>query len=136
MGFFRSTSGRLVALSIAISLICGGFSAFMPHGEESTFVLCVSLFVPIVINTLGLPRALEKDWYHAAIAVMVLPMLFFLWAVGIGAIREHFPSLAYPFIALGFAALGVAARSPARSPSEVRAPSSERPLGMMQPAHH
>ncbi len=111
MAFFRTTSGRLVALSIAISLICGGLSAFMPHGEESTFVLCVSLFVPIVINTLGLPQALEEDWYHAALAVLVLPVVFFLWAVGIGAIREFHPTLAYPFIAFGFVALAVAARS-------------------------
>jgi len=119
MGFFRSTPGRMVALSIAIAFIGGGSSALMHHGVESTFVLCVSLFVPIIVNTLGLPMALEKDWYHAALSAMVLPLLFFLWAVGVGSIRENYPALAYPFIALGLAALAVAAR-----PGSAAAPAS------------
>ena len=110
MGFFKSTPGRLVALSIAIAFIFGGSSALMHHGVESTFVLCVSLFVPIIINTLGLPQALDKDWYHAALSAMVLPLVFFLWAVGIGSIRENYPWLAYPAILGGLAALAVAAR--------------------------
>jgi hypothetical protein len=110
MGFFRSTPGRMVALSIAISFIGGAVSALMHHGVESTFVLCVSLFVPIVVNTLGLPQALEKDWFHAALSAMLLPLLFFLWAVGVGSIRENYPWLAYPFLILGVVALGVAVR--------------------------
>ena len=110
MEFFKTTPGRLVALSIAVALICGGASALMPHGVESTFVLCVSLFVPVVINTLGLPQALEKDWYHAALCAMILPLGFFLWAVGIGSVRENYPWIAYPAIAVGFVALAVAAR--------------------------
>jgi hypothetical protein len=110
MAFFRSLSGRLVALSIAIAFIGGGASALMHHGPESTFALCVSLFAPIVVNVLGLPWALEDDWYHAALAVAVLPPLFLLWAVGVGAIRESYPGLASPFIAAGLAALAVAAR--------------------------
>ena len=110
MGFFRSTPGRMVALSIAVAFIGGGASALMHHGVESTFVLCISLFVPIVINTLGLPQALEKDWYHAALAAMVLPLLFFLWAVGIGSVRENYPWIAYPALLVGLAALGVAIR--------------------------
>jgi ABC-type amino acid transport system permease subunit len=110
MGFFRSTTGRLMALSIAVAFILGGISALMHHGVESTFVLCLSLFAPIVINTVALPQALEKDWYHAALSVMILPMLFFLWAVGIGAIREHHPWIAYPAIVAGLGALAVAIR--------------------------
>ncbi len=82
----------------------------MARGEESTFVLCAALFLPVAVNTFGLPQALEKHWYQAALCVVVLPMLFFTWAVGIGSIRENFVGLAYPFIALGFVALGVAAR--------------------------
>jgi MFS superfamily sulfate permease-like transporter len=110
MGFFRTTTGRMVALSIAIAFILGGASALMAHGVESTFVLCLSLFAPIVVNVMGLPKALEKDWYHAALSVVILPMLFFLWAVGIGAIREHHPWIAYPAIVAGLGALAVAIR--------------------------
>ena len=108
--FFKSTAGRLMALSFAVALIGGGASALMAHGEAASFVFCASLFVPVVLNVAGLPSALEKDWYHAALSVIVLPMLFFLWAVGMGVIREFHPQYAYPFIALGLGALGLAAR--------------------------
>lgn len=124
MGFFRSTPGRMVALSIAIAFIGGGASAMMHHGVESTFVLCVSLFVPIIVNTLGLPQALEKDWYHAALSAVVLPLLFFMWAVGIGSVRENHPWIAYPAILAGLAALAVAARPAHAAP--VTAPAVHR----------
>jgi hypothetical protein len=99
-----------MAASIGVSFFLGGVSALMHHGVEATFVMCAALFVPIVINVIGLPRALEKDWYHAALSVIVLPMLFFLWAIGVGVMREFRPELAYPFIVLGLVAFGVAAR--------------------------
>jgi hypothetical protein len=108
--FFKSTAGRLMALSFAIALIGGSASALMHHGEAATFTFCLSLFIPIVLNVGGLPTALEQDWYHAVIAVVTLPMLLFLWAIGLGVIREFHPGYAYPFIALGLAALGLAAR--------------------------
>ena len=95
MGFFRSTSGRMVALSLAVASRGRGVSRSCTTGCESTFVLCISLFVPVVINTLGLPMALEKDWYHAALSAMLLPLFFFLWAVGIGSVRENYPWIAY-----------------------------------------
>jgi hypothetical protein len=114
MGFFKTTAGRMIALSIAIAFIGGGASALMHHGVESTFVLCASLFVPIVINLQALAHSLEDDWYHATVAVAVLPLFFFLWAVGIGSVRENYPAIAYPFMALGLAALAMAAR-PSRS---------------------
>ncbi len=118
--FFRSFTGRLMATSIGVSFVLGGISALMHHGVEATFVMCLALFTPIVINVVGLPRALEKDWYHAALSVIVLPMLFFVWAIGVGVMREFRPELAYPFIALGLAAFAVAAR-PAASSSLVPA---------------
>lgn len=122
MAFFRSLPGRLVALSIAIAFIGGGASALMHRGPESTFALCLSLFVPIVVNLVALAPALEDDWDHAALAVVVLPPLFFLWVVGVGSIRENYPVLAYPFIACGLAALAVAARPSARLSLAIAAP--------------
>jgi hypothetical protein len=110
MEFFKSTTGRLMALSVAVALVLGSISAMMSPGAESAFVLCASLFVPIVLNMIGLPRALETDWYHAVIAVATLPLLFFLWAVGVGVIREHHRELAYLFFAVGLFPLGVAVR--------------------------
>jgi hypothetical protein len=111
--------------SIGLAFVGGGISAMMHHGVEATFVMCFSLFVPIIMNTLGLPRALEKDWYHAAISVVVLPLFFFLWAVGVGVMREHHPELAYPFLALGLGAFGLAAR-PSHSAQIVSARTAEQ----------
>jgi hypothetical protein len=108
--FLKSTAGRLMALSFAIALIGGSASALMHHGEAATFTFCLSLFVPIVLNVGGLPTAIEQDWHHAVIAVVTLPMLLFLWAVGLGVMREFHPAYVYPFIALGVVALVVAAR--------------------------
>jgi hypothetical protein len=110
MEFFKSTTGRLLLLSIAVTFILGGASALMHHGAESAALYALSLFLPIVINMIGLPRALENDWYHAAISIAVLPLLFFLWAVGSGVIREHHPELAWPVVVAGVVVLALAAR--------------------------
>jgi hypothetical protein len=109
MEFFKSTTGRLLLLSIAVTFILGGASALMHHGAESAALYALSLFLPIVINMVGLPRALENDWYHVAISVAALPLLFFLWAVGSGVIREHHPELAWPVAVAGVVALAFAA---------------------------
>ncbi len=108
--FSKSTAGRLIALAFAVALIGGGVSALMPHGATASFVFCASLFVPVVLCVAGLPTAVEGDWYHAVLAVIVLPPLLFLWAVGIGVVRDFHPMFAYPSIALGIAALALAAR--------------------------
>jgi hypothetical protein len=110
MEFFKSTTGRLLLLSIAVTFILGGASALMHHGAESAALYAASLFIPIVINMAGMPLALENDWYHAAISIAVLPLLFFLWAVGSGVIREHHPELAWPVMVAGVVALAFAAR--------------------------
>ncbi len=100
-----------MALSFAISLLAGGASALMPHGSGSTFLFCASLFVPIVVNLVGLSRVLESDWYHAVLSVILLPMLLLLWAVGLGVIREfHLHALATSALVLGLAPLYLAAR--------------------------
>jgi hypothetical protein len=108
--FFRSMSGRIMLLSVAISLLGGGAAALVGHGEGATLVLSASLFLPIVMNIVALPQAIEEHWYHAVLAVILLPVLLFLWAVGAGITRELHPALAYPFLALGFGALAAAAR--------------------------
>jgi hypothetical protein len=99
-----------MALSFAISLIGGGASALMAHGEAASFVFCAALFVPVLIDAVGLAIALEEDWYHAVLALIPLPGLFFLWAVGLGAIRELHPHVGYLCVALGLGLLALAAR--------------------------
>jgi hypothetical protein len=110
--FFKSTAARLLALSVGIALVGGAASALMHHGDGSTLVFSASLFVPIVVNIVGLPSALEEHWFHAVLAVILLPVLLFLWVVGLGVLRAYYaPTFAYPFLLLGFAALSMAARS-------------------------
>jgi hypothetical protein len=110
MEFFKSTTGRLLLLSIGVTFILGGASGLMHHGADSAALYAVSLFLPIVINMVGLPRALENDWYHAAISIAVLPLLFFLWAVSSGVMREHHPEFAWPVVVAGVIVLALAAR--------------------------
>lgn len=107
--FLKSFTGRLMALSFGIALVGGGASALMHHGAEATFVMCLSLFAPIVVNVVSLPRALEDQWERAVIAVIALPFLLFLWSVGVGVMREFHPELALPFIVAGLASFVVAA---------------------------
>jgi hypothetical protein len=107
--FLKSFTGRLMALSIGIALVGGGASALMHHGVEATFVMCLSLFAPIVVNAAALPSALEEHWESAVLAVIALPCLMLLWAVGVGVMREFHPELGGPVIVAGLAAFVVAA---------------------------
>jgi hypothetical protein len=44
------------------------------------------------------------------LSLILLPILLFLWAVGIGVTREFHPEYGYAWVALGLGALAVAAR--------------------------
>jgi len=106
----HSTTGRLLALSFAISLIGGGASALMARGEAASFVFAAALFVPVLISAVALVFALEQDWYHAVLALIPLPGLLLLWSVGLGVIRELHPHVGYLALALGLGALVLAVR--------------------------
>jgi hypothetical protein len=85
----KTTAGRLLALSFAISLLAGGVSALMPHGSPSTFLFCAAVFVPVMIAVVGMVGLMYSDWYHAILSTILLPGLFVLWSVGLGVIREY-----------------------------------------------
>jgi hypothetical protein len=107
--FGRSATGRLMALSIGIALAGSGVASLMTPGSEATGVLGFALFVPIVINILGIPQALEKYWASAVLSIFFLPVAAWLYATHIADVREH-PGIAYAVIGLGIGALGWAAR--------------------------
>jgi hypothetical protein len=116
--FFKSTGGRILALSVAIALLGGSAAVLMGTGEGSQILLAASLFIPIVMNIVGLPQTIEEHWGPAVLSVILLPMLLFLWAVGIAIIRAyHHHALVSPFLALGLVALGVAARPAHEAPA-------------------
>jgi hypothetical protein len=109
--FFKSTAARLLALSVGIALVGGAASALMQPGDGATILFSASLFVPVVVNVVGLPSAIEEHWSHAVMAVILLPWLLFLWVVALGVLRAYYPpAFAYPFLVAGFAALAAAAR--------------------------
>jgi hypothetical protein len=111
MDFFRSMAGRILALSVAIALLGGSAAVLVGGGEGSLFLLAASLFLPVVMNIVGLPTAIEEHWTAAVLSVILLPVLLFLWAIGIAVIRAyHHHALVLPFLAAGLAALVVAAR--------------------------
>jgi hypothetical protein len=97
-----------MALSIGIALVGGGIAAVMHNSSD--LLMSASLFVPIAINIVGLPQALEEHWTEAALAVILLPIALFLYAVGVCVMRQYHPEVGYLFIALGLAAFGMAAR--------------------------
>ena len=117
--FFESRPGRILVLSVAVALIGGSAAALMGPGDVSNLVFSASLFLPIVMNVVGLPEAIEDHAYHAILAVIALPVLLILWAVGIGVTRayQQHVGLTYLFLAAGLAALAVAARPALLAPA-------------------
>jgi hypothetical protein len=113
----RSATGRLMALSIGIGLVGSGASTFMAPGSGTTVLFAFALFIPIVIMILAIPHALEKQWYHAVMSVMFLPVAAWVYTSNIAVVREH-AWVAYLTIGLGIGALGFAARGSGAAGSE------------------
>lgn len=124
--YSRTPVGRLMALSIGIALVGSGASTMMAPGSETTAVFGFALFIPIVINILSIPHALEKHWQSAVLSMIFLPVGAWVYTANIAFVREH-PIVAYLAIAFGLVALGMAARGP----GEAKAAPPES-----APAHH
>lgn len=128
--FIQSTSGRLIAFSLALALIGGGSSVHL-SATASLYVMSVSVFIAIVGCVGALQLAVEEHLAASIAAVILLPFLLFMYAVGLGVGAAFHPGWSYGFIALGIASLLVALRA---SGSEKRAPISAKPV-MQTPAH-
>lgn len=64
--------------------------------------MCVSLLGGVVLSLLALAMSIESRPSFAAFSVVVLPLVFFLYAVGLMvSIHHHAVWAAYGFIAIG-----------------------------------
>ncbi len=93
--------GRLLSIAIALALVGGGVSGLM-HDPMGIALMCVSLLGSVVLTLTAIALSISKNMAFGVMAAVVLPLLFFLYAVGLQvAIHNHAAWGAYGFIALG-----------------------------------
>jgi hypothetical protein len=116
-----TTHGRLLSLAITVALAGGGISALM-HDPMGIALMCVSLLGSVVLSLMAIALSISTRTAFAVLAAVVLPLLFFLYAVGLQvAIHNHATWGAYGFIALG-ALFGLNALRGGKTPVEGAAP--------------
>lgn len=108
--FIRSTSGRLVAFSFALALIGGGASV---HASATTalYVMSLSVFIGIVGCVAALQLAVEDFEATSILGSIALPVMLFMFAIGLGVTTAYYKAGSYGFMALGVASLIVGLRS-------------------------
>lgn len=112
-----TTHGRLLSLGITLALVGGGISGLM-HDPMGIALMCVSLLGSVVITLIAIAISISTRTAFAVMSAVVLPLLFFLYAVGLQVtIHSHATWGAYGFIALG-ALFGVNALRGGKSPVE------------------
>lgn len=92
--------GRLLSIAIAVALLGGGISATI-HDPMGVFVMCVSLLCSVVLTLTAIALSIEHRPAFGILAAVILPFLFFLYAVGLGVVHLRAPWGAYGFIGLG-----------------------------------
>jgi NhaP-type Na+/H+ or K+/H+ antiporter len=108
--FIRSTSGRLIAFSFALALIGGGASVHL-SGDTSLYVMTLSIFAGIVGCVAALQLAVEDFEGASILSSIALPIMLFMYAIGLGVTTAFYRVGSYGFIALGIASLIVGLRS-------------------------
>ena len=108
--FIHSTSGRLMSFSITTALIGGGVSAFMAP-PTSLYVMVFSSFVAITGCIASLQLGIEDHPKTTILSIILLPILLYLYAIGLFFVMKHYTEGAYGILALGACSLLVALRS-------------------------
>ncbi len=112
-----TTHGRLLSVAITLALAGGGISGLM-HDPMGIALMCVSLLGSVVITLIAIAMSISARTGFAVMSAVVLPLLFFLYAVGLQVtIHSHATWGAYGFIALG-ALFGINALRGGKSPVE------------------
>jgi hypothetical protein len=111
--FTRSTSGRLMTLSLSLALIGGGASALM-QPDMSMYVMNGSLFAAVVAGVASMQLALDEFPSHTVLSLILLPFALFLYVVGLGVMKAYYPAMAYVPLVLGLLSLAFLLRSGTR----------------------
>ncbi len=112
-----TTHGRLVSLAITIALAGGGIAALI-HDPMGIALMCVCLMASVVITLMGVAISISVRPAFGVYATIVLPLFFFLYAVGLAvSIHGKASWAAYGFIAVGalFGLNGLRGGKPAAS---------------------
>lgn len=116
-----TTHGRILSAAITVALAGGGISATM-HDSTGIALMCVSLLGSVVLSLVALAMAIETRPAFSALCAVVLPLVFFLYAVGLTvSIHHHATWGAYGFIALGALFAANALRGAGKK-AEIRTP--------------
>lgn len=96
-----TSHGRLLSVAITLALAGGGVAA-MIHDPMGVALMCVSLLGAVVLTLMALAMSISKSPGFAVVATIVLPLFFFLYAVGLTVSIHHKVGwAAYGFIAVG-----------------------------------
>lgn len=96
-----TSHGRLLSIAITLALAGGGISATI-HDPMGIALMCVSLLGAVVLTLMALAMSISKRPAFAVVATVVLPLVFFLYAVGLTVSIHHKAGwAAYGFIAIG-----------------------------------
>ncbi len=112
-----TTHGRLVSLAITIALAGGGIAALI-HDPMGIALMCVCLMGAVVTTLMGIAISIPVRPAFGVYATIVLPLFFFLYAVGLAvSIHDKAGWAAYGFIAVGafFGVNGLRGGKPAAS---------------------
>ncbi|MCC6552382.1 MAG: hypothetical protein IT372_05085 [Polyangiaceae bacterium] len=103
--FWRTLPGRVLTTSAGIALTGGGVAAMA--GESTKIaVLCISLLLATVTGVFGVGLAVNSSLKHAAAGAVFLPVMFFVYVLGLGyAVLFHVEAAGYPLVILGLLAL-------------------------------
>ena len=108
--FFQSTSGRMVTASVGVAAFGGG-AAIVLGGPAALPIFCVTILAGVVLSLVGLALGVEEGFGgEAALAIILLPILLFLYTQGQGlAMEHHSMGGAYALLAVGLGCLVKAA---------------------------
>ncbi len=96
-----TSHGRLLSVAITLALAGGGIAA-MIHDPMGVALMCVSLLGAVVLTLMALAMSISKSPGFAVVATIVLPLFFFLYAVGLTVSSHHKAGwAAYGYIAVG-----------------------------------
>jgi hypothetical protein len=103
---YTTAHGRLLSAAIAVALIGGGAAAL----TQAQVLMSVSVFIGIVLGIVAVGLSVEdhKTPLFTSLAVIILPVLLFLYAFAVSLAMAQAPWAGYPFVGLGIAFAGAA----------------------------
>lgn len=108
---YTTVHGRLLSAAMAIALLGGGIASIL-QSSFSLPLMTISVFIGIALSIVAVGLSVEdhKTPLFTSLAVIVLPVALFLYAIGVSLAMARAPWAGYCFAGLGvvFAVLAAA----------------------------